>query len=77
MTVNKLVVNERTSLTRETQSAVRAAVRKCETTPAHLHNTLPYRNLFLSVLGHVGTIKRFHSQDGERLQKRLNAVRPG
>lgn len=77
MTVNKVVVNRRPSLTREKQSAVRAAVRKCETTPANLHKTPAYRKLFLSALGHVGTIKRFHPQDGERLQNRLNAVRPG
>jgi hypothetical protein len=76
MTVNKVVTNRRASLSHEKQSAIRAAVRKCETTPVNLHNSSAYRKIFLSVLGHVGTLKRFHPRDGERLLKRLEAVRP-
>ena len=77
MTVNKVVANRRASLSREKQSTIRAAVRRCETTPVNQYNSPTYRKLFTSVLGHVGTLKRFHPQDGERLLKRLKAVRPG
>jgi len=76
ITVNKVIANRRASLSREKQSAIRAVVKRCEATPLNQHNTHAYRKLFLSAVGSVGTLKRFHRLDAERLLQRLHAVRP-
>jgi len=76
MTVNKVVVNRKTSLPSEKRSEIRTAVRSVETIYPLKKQEKRYAKLFERVAGQVSTLKRFHVREGKDLQERLTKVTP-
>jgi hypothetical protein len=77
MLVNNQIVNgAKPSMPQKKRSAIRAAVKECETAASTGRRGESYRKLFDSVSGRVAEYERMHPGPGASLRERLNLIPP-
>jgi len=77
MEVIGLTVNSnKTSLPKDEQNNIRAAVHKCECHAKDDRTSIAYTTLWNSVSGKVGTLTRFHPGKAKKLREKLRAIKP-
>lgn len=77
MEVTGLIVNaKKPSLSKKERNNIRAAVHKCACHAKHDRTSTMYIGLWRSTSGKVGTLTRFHAQEGNLLRQRLRVIKP-